>query len=240
MGKDVPKWTMCYAARITPTFNPESGQYDVYDLKLITSVARGPFGIDNGGISSYVHGGMVEGIPHDNTQWTVFCMKSEPGADPSKQALLDGVGVCSNPHTIAYDHALQIGYYWTNNPWYVTQILVWDVLLSDAEMQKISDKLMTHFREGEPMASGCDTPDDKFCGDVCCIYTPGFAGPADGPCEACAVGKYKKTTVTGGCSECVPGSFTDVSASTVCALYPTNTFSSSTGAQKCTACPNLT
>ena len=180
IGEYWPKWTMCYAARIMPVFNPESGQFDWYDIRFIQSSARGHFGIDNTVISSYVYGWRVFPVQHDNTQWTVFCIKSEPGADPSKQALLDGVGVSSSPSNIPYDHALSIGNPVSTNAWQLAQMLVWDVLLSDADMQAVSDKLMAHVREGELMPSGCGTASAVSCGDNRCICNRGYSGPENG------------------------------------------------------------
>ncbi len=72
-----------------------------------------------------------------------------------------------------------------------------------------------------------------------CLCNPRYTGPADGPCGACAVGKYKNTTSTDACAECTAGSFSDVNGSTGCALCPANTFSGA-GAERCSACPNLT
>ena len=158
-------WTLCYAARITPRFNPETGQYDWYDIRLIEGTSS-YFGINNNEVGVYSFGWKAYPVQHDNSKWTVVCVKSEPGANPSRQVLLDGVGIASHASGIGYDHALTIGNYWTNTPWYVAQVLVWDVLLSDEDVKAVSDKLMAHVREGEPMPPGCGTADAKFCGDV--------------------------------------------------------------------------
>jgi hypothetical protein len=235
-----PKWSMCYVARILPLFNPDSGQFDWFDISFMTSSSGGSFGINMQQIRTYVYGWVVYPVEHDNTQWTVFCIKSEPGADPSKQGLLNGVGVAGNPRVIPYDHALMIGNSWTSTPWHLAQVLVWDVLLSDADMQAVSDHLLAHVRGGQRVASGCGTAAAEFCGDVRCICTAGYAGPADGPCAACGVGKYKNTTSKDACAECAAGSFSDVNGSTGCAPCPANTFFGSTGARSCTSCPNLT
>ena len=72
-----------------------------------------------------------------------------------------------------------------------------------------------------------------------CLCNPRYTGPADGPCAACRVGKYKNTTSIDACAECTAGSFSDVNGSTGCALCPANTYSGA-GAERCSACPNLT
>ena len=232
-------WTLCYAARITPRFNPETGQYDWYDIRLIQS-ASSYFGINNNEVGVYSSGWKAYPVQHDNSKWTVVCVKSEPGANPSRQVLLDGVGIASHASGIGYDHALTIGNYWTDTPWYVAQVLVWDVLLSDADMQAVSDHLLAHVREGQRVASGCGTVNAKNCGDMRCICNAGYSGPADGPCGTCAVGKYKNTTSKEACTSCPVGTFADVHGSKVCSACPENTFSDAPGAVTCSACPNLT
>ena len=232
-------WTLCYAARITPRFNPETGQYDWYDIRLIQS-ASSYFGINNNEVGVYSSGWKAYPVQHDNSKWTVVCVKSEPGANPSRQVLLDGVGIASHASGIGYDHALTIGNYWTDTPWYVAQVLVWDVLLSDADMQAVSDHLLAHVREGQRVASGCGTVNAKNCGDIRCICNAGYSGPADGPCGTCAVGKYKNTTSKEACTSCPVGTFADVHGSKVCSACPENTFSDAPGAVTCSACPTLT
>jgi hypothetical protein len=232
-------WTLCYAARITPRFNPETGQYDWYDIRLIQS-ASSYFGINNNEVGVYSSGWKAYPVQHDNSKWTVVCVKSEPGANPSRQVLLDGVGIASHASGIGYDHALTIGNYWTDTPWYVAQVLVWDVLLSDADMQAVSDHLLAHVREGQRVASGCGTVNAKNCGDMRCICNAGYSGPADGPCGTCAVGKYKNTTSKEACTSCPVGTFADVNGSEVCSACPENTFSDAPGAVTCSTCPNLT
>ena len=99
-----------------------------------------------------------------------------------------------------------------SSDWDLAQLLIWDMHLSDAEMQTVSTELS---RYSMPLSAAC-------------AVTPG-----DG-CNACPAGTYKVSDENTPCINCVAGKYRVFPAATAesnCIACPANTFSFSASTQ---------
>ena len=89
---------------------------------------------------------------------------------------------------------------------------------------------------GPSICSLCRAPLSSTPGSAYCECNAGYTGPPEGPCVACASGRFKESLGSAPCAPCAAGKYSALNASSACISCAGGKFLARTGAATADAC----